>query len=178
MAVMLAVAWVPVLPAPAQQHTRDPLSEAEVFQMREAADYPNKRIELLVKFARDRMAHIDGLRSGPASAENDKEIHDLLEDFIAILDEADDNVEMYASHNSDMRKGLKLLIEADSEWQLNLRQLKEKSPAGDLRQYSFVLTNAVDTVADVGKNARETLSEQNKLAVEKKLVKVYTERKD
>ena len=73
---------------------------------------------------------------------------------------------------------LKLVIEADSEWQLKLRQLKEKSPPDDLQRYSFVLINAVDTVADSAKSARETLQEQNKLAAEKKLNKDYSERKD
>jgi hypothetical protein len=176
--ILMLVAVAMALGVEAQQHKRDPLTDGEVTQMREAADYPNKRIELLVKFARDRVAHIDGLRSETSSPENTKEIHDLLEDFISILDEADDNVEMYSAHNADMRKGLKLLIEADSEWQLKLRQLKEKSSGDDLHQYSFVLTNAVDTVADSNKNARDTLSLQNKLAEEKKLVKAYTERKD
>ena len=66
-------------------------------------------------------------------------------------------------------KGLKLLIEADSEWQLKLRQFKEKSPKDELEQYSFVLINATDTVGDSAKTARETLQEQNKLAAEKKL---------
>jgi hypothetical protein len=77
-----------------------------------------------------------------------------------------------------MRKGLKLVIEADSEWQLKLRQIKEKSAPDDLHQYSFVLINAVDTVSDSAKSSRDTLAEQNKLAAEKKLNKDYSERKD
>jgi len=166
------------LPLSAQRKQRDPLTDAEVDQMREAADYPNKRLELLIKFTRQRVFEIESLRADTPGAENDKKIHDLIEDFISLLDEIDDNIDMYASHNADMRKGLKLVIEADSEWQLKLRQVKEKSPPDDLKQYSFVLLNAVDTVADSGKTARETLEEQNKLAAEKKLTKVYSERKD
>jgi hypothetical protein len=176
--LFLPVLCVLAVVSQAQQHKRDPLTEGEVSQMREAADFPNKRIELLVKFARDRLTYVQNLRAETSSAENNKQIHDLLEDFISILDEIDDNVDMYASHNADMRKGLKLLIEADSEWQLKLRQLKEKSPPDDLQQYTFVLTNATDTVADSAKTGRETLNEQNKLAAEKKLNKDYSERKD
>ena len=167
-----------VLPATAQRKQRDPLTDAEVDQMRESADYPDKRLELLIKFTRERVFEIESLRAETSGSANDKKIHDLLEDFISILDEIDDNIEMYASHNADMRKGLKLVIEAESEWQLKLRQLKEKSPPDDLKQYSFVLLNAVDTVADNSKSARETLQEQNKLAAEKKLTKDYSERKD
>jgi hypothetical protein len=165
--------------APAQTRERDPLTDAEVDQMREAADYPNKRLELMVRFTRERLAMIDLLRTDSSSAATrPKQIHDLLQDFIMLLDEIDDNIDMYASHNTDMRKGLKLLIEANSEWQLKLRQLKEQSPADELQQYSFVLANANDTVGDSAKTARETLQEQNKLAAEKKLNKDYSERKD
>jgi hypothetical protein len=56
--------------------------------------------------------------------------------------------------------------------------LKEQSPAEELQQYSFVVANAIDTVADSAKSARESLEEQNKLAAEKKLNKDYSERKD
>jgi hypothetical protein len=163
----------------AQRRDRDPLTEKEVDEMREAADYPNKRLELMIGFAKARLATIDQLRADPASAATrPKQIHELLQDFIILLDETDDNVDMYASHRADMRKGLKLLIEANSEWQLKLRQLKEQSPSAELEQYSFVLTNAVDTVADSGQSARENLQEQNKLAQDKQLIKDYSERKD
>ena len=164
--------------ATAQKHDRDPLTDAEVDQMREAADYPSKRLELMVKFTRERIAMIGLLSGDPPSATRPKQIHDLLEDFIALLDETGDNIDMYESHHTDMRKGLKLLIEANSEWQLKLRQLKEQSPPAELEQYSYVLANAVDTVADSAKDARETLEEQNQLAAEKKLNKDYSERKD
>jgi hypothetical protein len=162
----------------AQTRERDPMTDAEVDQMREAADYPDKRLELMIRFSRERLAMIDLLRTDPATPTRPKQIHDLLQDFMMLLDETDDNVDMYASHNADMRKGLKLLIEADSEWQLKLRQIKEQSPPDELQQYAFVLTDAADAVGDSAKNARETLQEQNKLAAEKKLIKDYSERKD
>ena len=145
--------------------------------MREMADYPDKRLELMIKFARARMTAIDQLRANAKSAKDrPMQIHDLLQDFSALLDEIDDNVDMYASHKTDMRKGLKLLIEADSEWQLKLRGLKEQSPPEELEQYSFVLTNASDAVKDSAETARKELQEQNELAKDKKLNKVYSER--
>jgi hypothetical protein len=166
-------------PALAQKGQRDPMTDAEVDQMREAADYPNKRLELMVRFAKERISMIELLRTDTDSAATRaKQIHDLLQDFITLLDETDDNIDMYESHYADMRKGLKLVIEANSEWQLKLRQLKEQSPPDELQQFSFVLANAVDTVADSAKSARETLEEQNKLAAQKKLTKDYSERKD
>lgn len=165
-------------PVESQHKERDPLTDAEVDQMREAADYPSKRLELLVKFARERIFEIESAQGETPGSAKTKEMHDLLQDFISILDEIEDNIDMYSSHNADMRKGLKLVIEADSEWQLKLRQIKEKSPPDELQQYSFVLINATDTVGDSATTARETLQQQNKLAAEKKLTTVYSERKD
>jgi hypothetical protein len=176
-ALALLMCAAPV--ALAQKNTRDPMTDAEIDQMREAADYPNKRLELMVKFAKERISMIDLVRTdSDSAATRPKQIHDLLQDFVTLLDETDDNIDMYESHSTDMRKGLKLVIEANSEWQLKLRQLKEQTPPEELQQFSFVLANAVDTVADSAKSARETLEEQNKLAAEKKLNKDYSERKD
>ena len=53
------------IPGWAQGKGRDPLTDAEVDQMREAADFPNKRLELLVKFARERVFEIEARRANP-----------------------------------------------------------------------------------------------------------------
>jgi len=165
--------------ARAQVKTRDPLTEQEVDQMRETADFPNKRLELMIGFARARMKSVSDLRAATKVPPNrPQQIHELLQDFVTLLDEIDDNIDMYGAHKADMRKGLKLLIEADSEWQLQIRELKEQSPPEELQQYEFVLSNAKETVNDSAEGARETLEEQNKLAAEKKLNKDWTERKD
>ena len=132
--VCLAVLTCSLAPyGAAQRH--DPLNPKEIDEMREAADYPDKRLELMTGFARTRMASIEQLRADPKSAKDGpQQIHDLLQDFTALLDEIDDNIDMYGAHKTDMRKGLKLVIEADSEWHLQLRKLKEQSPPEELDQ--------------------------------------------
>lgn len=158
---------------------RDPLNEKEVDEMRESAEWPDKRLEVMVKFTRARMASVQQLQAnGKTAKDRPMQIHDLLEDFTTLLDEIEDNVDMYASHRADMRKGLTLLIEANSEWQLQLRRLKQGAPPEELEQYSFVLTNASDAVSDMGDEARQELQQQNELARQKKLTKVYSERPD
>ncbi|MFZ0707795.1 MAG: hypothetical protein WAM71_19510 [Candidatus Korobacteraceae bacterium] len=165
--------------AGAQVKNRDPLTEKEVDQMRETADFPNKRLELMIGFARGRMKSIDDLRAATKiPPDRAAKIHDLLQDFLSLLDEMDDNIGVYDEHKTDMRKGLTLLIEADSEWQLQLRQLKDQSPPEELQQYSFALANAKEAVSDSAQSSRDTLEEQDKLAAEKKLNKEWTERKD
>jgi hypothetical protein len=156
---------------------RDPLNEKEVDEMRESADWPDKRLELMVKFAKARMTAIDQLQANAKTAKDrPMQIHDLLEDFSALVDELEDNVEMYGSHNADMRKGLTLLVEANSEWQLQLRRLKQQAPPEELDQFSFALANATDAVSDIGDDARKALQQQNELAKQKKLTKIYSER--
>lgn len=163
----------------ASQQPRDALNDKEVDQMRETADYPDKRLELMINFARARMTTIDQLRADAKLAKDrPAQIHELLQDFTSLLDEIDDNIDMYGSHKTDMRKGLKLVIEADSEWQLQLRRLKEQSPPEELEQYSFVLTNAIGAVTDSSDSARKELQDQNELARNKKLNKTYSERPD
>ena len=56
--------------------------------------------------------------------------------------------------------------------------MKEQSPPEELDQYSFVLANATDAVSDSGDDARDELKEQNELAKQKKLTKIYSERPD
>jgi len=165
--------------ANAAAQKRDPLNEKEVDQMRETADYPDKRLEAMVQFTRARVASIEQLQANAKTAKDrPMQIHDLLDDFTALLDEIEDNIDMYSSHKADMRKGLTLLIEGDSEWQLKLRRLKEQSPPEELDQYSFALTNATEAANDIADDARKELQEQNQLAKDKKLTKVYSERRD
>jgi len=179
--VLLGIVWLTSFATQGglAQH-KDPLTDQEIDQMREAADYPNKRLELMVGFGRARLTSIQQAGADPdvTAKERPVKIHDLLQDFTALMDEIDDNIDMYEAHKTDMRKGLKLVIEAGSEWQLQLRALKDKSPPEELDQYSFVLTNATEAVKDTSDSARKTLQDQEELARNKKLTKVYSERPD
>ena len=173
------VAFLLVITTHAAGQKRDPLNDKEIDEMRETADFPDKRLEALVQFTRARVTKIEQLQSNAKAAKDrPMQIHDLLEDFTSLMDEIEDNIDMYGSHKADMRRGLTLLIEGDSEWQLKLRRLKEQAPPEELDQYSFVLTNAIEAASDIADDARKELQEQNQLAKDKKLTKVYSERKN
>jgi methyl-accepting chemotaxis protein len=154
---------------------RDPLTSAETDQLREAAQLPNKRLKLVLQFARARMATIEQLRSDPRlAADRGKQIHDLLQDVGNIVDELDDNIENYATRKADIRKALKDIIEGVSEMQLKLRTIKESATgdaAKEAREYSFVLESATESVNGLADTARETMDEQAKLAKDKQLQK-------
>jgi regulator of replication initiation timing len=161
---------------PAFARRRDALTEQEVDEMREVAQQGDKRLRLLLTFAKSRMLAIYEIRSDPKFAEGrGARVHDLLEDFTAIVVELDRNIDQYADKNQDIRKPLKDVIEANADFQLKLRGLKEAATqpesAAEAKDWKFILEDAMDAVNANGDNARATLDEQNRLAKDKKLVK-------
>jgi len=147
---------------PAEGKRRDPLNPLEVDQLREATQDPDKRLKLYLKYARARILAIEQLRGDPKMApDRGKQVHDLLEDFNVIAEELEDNLDMFHRHREDLRKPLKVAVEAYSEWQVKLRALKENVAADELRQYEFVLATAIDSVNTGADSARQMLNEEN-----------------
>ncbi len=160
------IAWIAslalLLVAPvAAQRRRDPLNSQEVDQLRDAMLDPDARLKLYVKFARDRMIALERMRSDPKTTNRAGQTHDRLSDFLAIYDELNDNIDMYVDRKDDIRKPLKLIIEADTEFQAKLRALKDSAntDAAEAKQYQFVLANAIDTVDSSADDHRKTIAE-------------------
>jgi DNA repair exonuclease SbcCD ATPase subunit len=170
--------WVSLLlvltaiPLAAQRHRREPLSDPEIDQLREAAQDSQQRMHLFVKFARARMTAIEQLRGDPKLAEGrGARIHDLLEDLTTLEDEVTDNLSAYSDKQQDMRKAVKEIIEMDSEFQVKLRAIREATDEvtkKESQEYRFALQDALEAVNSSADTAREVLEEQNKLAKEKK----------
>ncbi len=156
----------------AQRH-RDPLTQAEVNQVRDTSWEPKLRLPLYVEFARSRMVKLEEMRNDPKTKDRGKQTHDLLDDFQLLYDELNDNIETYVDRRDDIRKPLKAIIDADTEFQSKLRALKDAAgvtPA-EAQEYEFVLTNALETVDSSTDDHRKLLSDQETLAKQKKLVK-------
>ena len=178
-----AICLLLLLSVAAAAKRRDPLTEAETDQLREAAMDPYNRIKLMVKFTEARLVAIDQVRVDPKlAAERGKQIHDLLEDFTSLLDEINDNLDQYEGRPlnkesvKQYHKGLKELIEADARFDLKLRTLKSaaetdpvtKKEAPDFR---FVLQDAMEALksnADMAREYIETTHEQKSSESEKK----------
>jgi hypothetical protein len=141
------------------QRKRDPLTDQETDQIREQALNPQKRFHLYVTFATARLTAIDQLRADPKMAQGrGQQIHDLLEDFLALVDETEDNLDDYREKKADLIKPLTELVEAESNWKLKLRSLKETGGA-DVKDYDFVLQNAIDAVNESSDSARKELED-------------------
>jgi hypothetical protein len=152
------------------QSRRDPLNSLEIDQLRDAMLDPDERLKLYVQFSRDRLTKLEKMRSDPKTTERGRQTHDMLEDFLAIYGELDDNIDMYLGRKDDIRKPLKLIIEADTEFQSKLRALKNSadSSADETKQYEFLMADALDTVDSSTEDHRKTVAEVEEYMKKKK----------
>jgi hypothetical protein len=149
-----------VLPLCAQKR-RDPLNPLEVDQLRDAMLDPDERLKLYVKFSRDRVIKLEQMRVDPKVTDRALQTHDMLQDFLTVYEELNDNVDMYVGRKNDIRKVMKLVIEGDTEFQSRLRALKDAANADpkEAKQYEFLLTDALETVDASAEDHRKTLVE-------------------
>lgn len=160
-----------VLPVAASARKRDPLTEAEADQIRQAALEPYKRLKLYIKFTDARISAIDELRRDPQQADGrGRKIHDRLEDFTALLDEVNDNLDQYQGRplskddRKDFRKGLKEVIEACDKWDAKLKSLKSDTETDpqtkkESEDYRFALQDAQEVLESTASMAREYVEE-------------------
>ena len=155
------------------QHHRDPLTGPEIDKVRDSSWEPKLRLPLYVQFARARLDKLDQVRGDPKVKDRAQQTHDLLDDFQLLYDELNDNIDTYVDRKDDIRKPLKTIIEADTEFQSKLRALKDAAnvPPAEAAQYEFVLTNAIETVDNAADDHRKLLTEQEDEAKHKKLKK-------
>ena len=152
------------------QTKHDPLTPLEIDQLRDTMLDPVERLKLYVSFARDRMTKLEQMRADPKTTDRARQTHDLLSDFLDVYDELNDNVDMYVGRKDDIRKPLKLVIEADVEFQSKLRALKDAAhtDAAESKQYEFVLSNAIETVDASADDHRSTVTEVEEYVKRKK----------
>ena len=171
--VVLLLSMVGFADQDAAAKKRDPLSDAEVDQLRAVANDPSKRLALYIKFAESRLLAVDQLCSDPKAAEGrGKKIHDLLEDFTAILDEINDNLDMYEGRplnqddRKDFNKQLKEVIEAGAKFEMKLKELKSAAETGpeikkEAGDFQFALQDAMDALKSTADMAREYLNHKD-----------------
>lgn len=155
--------------ASAQRH-RDPFTPSEIDQIRDASWEPQKRLALYVTFARARLVALEQMRSDPKTKNRAQQTHDKLDDFLLIYDELNDNVDTYVDRKNDIRKPLKIVIDADTEFQAKLLALKEAAdvPPVEAQRYEFILTNALDTLGSSIDDHHKILEEQEEAAKHRK----------
>ncbi len=125
------------------QAGEDVLSQKEVDQLRDAAFSPNDRIQVFIQILTTREQQMKTLlakRRGHTDFAG--EMHDVVDQFGAIADELNDNLDEYTKQHRDVRKALPKLIEATDHWTATLRAPEENEA------YAVVRRIAVDNVKD------------------------------
>lgn len=158
---LLTLLAVPLL---SQRHD-DPLTPGEIDQLRDTAIEPEKRMKLFVSFARARLVALEQMRSNPKATARARETHRLLEEFVTIYDELNDNLDNFDARKADLRKAIKAVIEGDTEFQAKLRGLKDDPRASkeETEQYQFVLSNAIESVDNSADDHRKMAAEQEEV---------------
>ena len=152
------------LPALSQRRD-DPLNPEEIDQLRDTAVEPDKRMKLYVAFARARLVALEQMRSDPKTTDRARETHRLLQEFVTIYDELNDNLDNFDARKSDLRKAMKIVIEGDTEFQAKLRALKDDPRASkdEASEYQFILSNAIESVDSSAEDHRKMASEQEEV---------------
>ena len=151
-----------LLPAVLAQYQDEPLNDKEIDELRDAAQVPEARMKLYIEFARDRLTSLEQMRADPKVSDRAQQTHDKLQNFLDVYDELNNNIDTFVHRRADLRKPLKKLIEADTEFQAKLRALKTSADASpqEAEKYQFVLANAVDTVDGSLQDHQQLLNEQ------------------
>lgn len=161
-----------LLPGLAQRQ-RESLTDPEIDQLRDTALDPDLRLKLYVRFARARLASLEQARFDPKTADRGQQTHDRLQAFLDVYDEMNDNIDTYVGRKSELRKVLKAVIEADTEFQAKLRALKDAANTAkdEAKQYEFLLSTALETLDSSAQDHRQLLAEQEEAAKQKKKAK-------
>ncbi len=152
------------------QRRNDPLTPKEIDQLRDTAQEGDERLKLYVSFARARLDLLEKIRSDPKVTDRGQETRNRLQDFLDIYDELNDNIDTFVDRKADIRKSLKAIIEADTEFQSKLRALKDAASVDkdEVKKYEFLLTNTLETVDASAADHRQLLTDQEEAAKRKK----------
>jgi hypothetical protein len=143
-----------VQPLLAQKDKPEPLTEAQIEQIREAGIYPNERVKLYTKFVSEHADTIKGLTSRSKSAARARRLDEELQNMTALMDEFGSNLDTFSDRHADIRTSLKLLNEATDHWLSILRALAGE-PGFDLAR-----KEAIESGEDLADQAKRLLSEQ------------------
>ena len=147
------------------QRRSDPLTPGEIDQLRDAAMEPEPRMKLYVGFARARLVKLEQMRADPRVTDRAHQTHAMLDEFLTIYNELNDNLDNFEGRNADLRKALKVVIEGDTEFQAKLRAIKAdpRSSKEESNEYEFVLSNAIETVDSAVDDHRKMMTEQEEI---------------
>jgi hypothetical protein len=151
---LLVLVLFPGLPILAQKQPRQPLTEAQIEQIREAGIDPGERVKLYTKFLGQHVEAIKGLSTRVHSASRSRRLDDELQDLTALMDELGSNLDQYGTRKADLRAALKPLSEAAGHW-LEVLQSLPSEPGFDLSR-----KEAIESGKDLDDESTQMLKDQ------------------
>ena len=166
---VILIAWLTVAPARGQRRS-DPLTQEEIDLLRDAAVEPEPRMKLYVQFARARLVKLEEMRNDPKTMHRPSQTHRMLEDFLAVYNELNDNLDNFEGRRVDLRKAMKVVVEADTEFQAKLRALKgdPRSSQAETSEYQFILSDALETLDNSTVDHRKLQADEEEMWKHKK----------
>ena len=148
----LGLSWTSTIAA--QKDKREPLTSAQIEQIREAGIDPDERISLYTKFLNERADTLKSLTNRAVSVSRSKRLDDELQDFTALMDELGSNLDTYSDRKADLRKSLKTLKDSSQRWLGILRALPGEPEFDEARK------EAIESGDDLADQANRLLTEQ------------------
>lgn len=152
--LLFVVASMSVAPLPAQKEKREPLTEAQIDQIRESGIAPVDRVNLYTKFLNEHADSIKGLTNRAKSGARSKRLDDELQDFTALMDELGSNLDVFSDRKADIRKSLKPLSDSSQRWLGILRALPGEAA------FDLARKEAIESGQDLADEASRLLTEQ------------------
>jgi hypothetical protein len=144
------------------QSKKDPLTEQQIEDVREAGDQPLERIKLFVGYVEERSKGIHSLNTDAGAQNRIVRMHNLFDEFTRLSDDLEDNMDNFNEQHADLRKVLKEIIDKSDQW---TTVLNEPAPSN---QYDFVRKTALEANQSVHEAATQMLADQVKYFAEKK----------
>jgi hypothetical protein len=156
MRTLVAIFFSMLIAAPlaAQKEKREPLTQAQHDQIAEAGIDPVARVGLYVKFIDDHSDTIKGLITRAHTTARIQRLNGELKDFAALIDELDDNLDVYSERKADIRKSLKGLNDGIARWQAVLHALPSEPG------FELSLKEAFDSIGDLSDSAKQITTDQ------------------
>lgn len=137
-----------------QKEKREPLTSAQVEEIREAGIYPDQRVSLYTKYINEHAETIKGLTTRAKSGNRAQRLDGELLDLTALMDELGTNLDVYSDRKADIRKALKNLSETAPRWVGIVRTLAGE-PGFELSR-----KEAIESGEELADQAKRLLTEQ------------------
>ncbi len=151
---VIFLALLTISPLLYAQRNESNLSDSEIEQLRDSAYVANDRVMVFIKLIDVRIKAIQDLYARPRRPGREQDTHDLMEQFTALVDELNDNLDDYGPRHRDIRKSLPKLVDATDRWATAL-----KSPPDD-EAYNVSRKLALEAIRDLREDATELVEQQ------------------